>query len=125
MRSLLFVPGDSPRKLERGLVSGADALILDLEDSVSHSRKAEARATTLAFLQANAASAKRPRLLVRVNALDTGMTDADLDELFAIDRDAWLAEADSTEEFYAVFGDKLPAALRSELEALRYRLKNA
>jgi citrate lyase subunit beta/citryl-CoA lyase len=79
MRSLLFVPGDSPRKLERGLVSGADALILDLEDSVSHARKAEARATTLAFLQANAASAKRPRLLVRVNALDTGMTDADLD----------------------------------------------
>jgi len=53
------------------------------------------------------------------------VTDADLDELFAIDRDAWLAEADSTEEFYAVFGDKLPAALRSELEALRYRLKRA
>ncbi|MFD5215552.1 phosphoenolpyruvate carboxykinase (GTP) [Microbacterium sp. NPDC058345] len=53
------------------------------------------------------------------------ITDADLDALFAIDTDAWLAEADSTEEFYAVFGDKLPAALRSELEALRYRLTAA
>lgn len=50
------------------------------------------------------------------------ITDADLDELFDIDIDAWLAEADSTEEFYAMFGDALPAALRSELEALRYRL---
>ena len=50
------------------------------------------------------------------------ITDADLDELFAVDIEAWKAEADSTEEFYSIFGDKLPAALRSELEALRYRL---
>ncbi|MGW9628168.1 phosphoenolpyruvate carboxykinase (GTP) [Microbacterium sp. NPDC055521] len=53
------------------------------------------------------------------------LTDADLDELFDIDIDAWLAEADSTEDFYAMFGDALPAALRSELEALRYRLNAA
>lgn len=53
------------------------------------------------------------------------ITDADLDELFSIDAEAWLAEADSTEEFFAIFGDKLPAALRSELEALRYRLTAA
>lgn len=46
----------------------------------------------------------------------------DLDALFAIDRGSWLREADLTEEFYATFGDRLPAALRSELEALRYRL---
>ena len=51
MRSLLFVPGDSPRKLAKGLESGADALILDLEDSVAAGRKAEARATSLAFLK--------------------------------------------------------------------------
>ncbi|MEV7620119.1 phosphoenolpyruvate carboxykinase (GTP) [Microbacterium sp. NPDC089321] len=53
------------------------------------------------------------------------VTEADLDELFDVDIDAWLAEADSTEEFYAMFGDALPAALRSELEALRYRLNAA
>ncbi|MGR6742627.1 phosphoenolpyruvate carboxykinase (GTP) [Microbacterium sp. F1-18] len=46
----------------------------------------------------------------------------DLDELFAVDTESWLREADLTEEFYDTFGDRLPAALRSELEALRYRL---
>ncbi|WP_368738714.1 aldolase/citrate lyase family protein, partial [Escherichia coli] len=35
MRSLLFVPGDSEKKLEKGLTSGADVLLIDLEDSVS------------------------------------------------------------------------------------------
>lgn len=79
MRSLLFVPGDSDKKLDKGLASGADALIVDLEDSVSADRKAQARATALAFLQ----SAKRngQTLLVRVNALDTGLTDDDLDAI--------------------------------------------
>ncbi|MGZ0068119.1 phosphoenolpyruvate carboxykinase (GTP) [Microbacterium arborescens] len=46
----------------------------------------------------------------------------DLDELFAVDTESWLREADLTEEFYDTFGDRLPAALRAELEALRYRL---
>lgn len=77
MRSLLFVPGDSEKKLDKGLASGADALIVDLEDSVSADRKREAREIALAFLK----NAKRDglKLLVRVNALDTGLTDDDLD----------------------------------------------
>ncbi len=79
MRSLLFVPGDAPRKLEKGLASGADAMILDLEDSVAPGAKAGARDTVAAFLRAHAARSDRPRLVVRVNALDTGLTDADLD----------------------------------------------
>jgi citrate lyase subunit beta/citryl-CoA lyase len=81
MRSLLFVPGDSEKKLEKGLASVADALIVDLEDSVSADRKAAARATALAFLQ----NAKRDgiKFLVRVNALDTGLTDDDLDVIVA------------------------------------------
>jgi citrate lyase subunit beta/citryl-CoA lyase len=83
MRSLLFVPGDSPRKLEKGLSSGADALILDLEDSVALDRKAEARSTTLAFLGRVEPQAPRPRLLVRVNALESGLIDADLDVVMA------------------------------------------
>lgn len=79
MRSLLFVPGDSDKKLDKGLTSGADALIVDLEDSVAADRKAAARATALAFLQ----NAKRDglKLLVRVNALDTRLTDDDLDAI--------------------------------------------
>src|SRR5215470_2369497 len=90
MRSLLFVPGDSPRKLAKGLESGADALILDLEDSVAGDRKAEARATALAFLKDAGQTDKRPRLLVRVNSLDTGLTDADLDAVVAGRPDAIL-----------------------------------
>ncbi len=81
MRSLLFVPGDSPKKLDKGLTSGADALIVDLEDSVAADRKTEARATALAFLQDAAKQTSRPRLFVRVNALDTGLTDDDLDAI--------------------------------------------
>lgn len=79
MRSLLFVPGDSARKLEKGLGSGADALIIDLEDSVALEAKAEARRVTAGFLADARGEASRPRLLVRVNGLTTGLTDADLD----------------------------------------------
>ncbi|GAA3654058.1 phosphoenolpyruvate carboxykinase (GTP) [Microbacterium marinilacus] len=51
--------------------------------------------------------------------------EADLDELFSIDADSWLAETDLTEEFYALFGDKTPAELRAQLDALRARLQAA
>jgi citrate lyase subunit beta/citryl-CoA lyase len=78
MRSLLFVPADSEKKLAKGLDSGADALILDLEDSVSAANKPLARETARGFLAAHAAREDRPLLMVRVNALDTGLTDADL-----------------------------------------------
>ena len=79
MRSLLFVPGDSPRKLDKALEAGADALILDLEDSVALSAKEGARATTAAFLRDARGRPGRPLLFVRVNALPTGLVDADLD----------------------------------------------
>ncbi|MEW1961200.1 phosphoenolpyruvate carboxykinase (GTP) [Microbacterium sp. NPDC077644] len=49
----------------------------------------------------------------------------DLEELFSIDAQAWMAEADSTEAFYDTFGETLPAALRTELASLRYRLEKA
>ncbi|WP_312170728.1 phosphoenolpyruvate carboxykinase (GTP) [Microbacterium sp.] len=50
---------------------------------------------------------------------------ADLDELFSVDAEAWKTEADLTEEFYDTFGEKVPAALRAELASLRYRLDKA
>jgi citrate lyase subunit beta/citryl-CoA lyase len=90
MRSLLFVPGDSPKKLAKGLDSGADALIVDLEDSVAADRKDEARRATLAFLTDAGKAAQRPRLLVRVNGLDTRLIDADLDAVVAGRPDAIL-----------------------------------
>jgi citrate lyase subunit beta/citryl-CoA lyase len=78
MRSFLFVPADSESKLEKGLASGADALILDLEDSISAERKAAARESALAFLKRAPRHDGGPRLYVRVNGLATGLTDDDL-----------------------------------------------
>jgi phosphoenolpyruvate carboxykinase (GTP) len=46
-------------------------------------------------------------------------------ELFAVNAESWLAEADLTEEYYARFGDRVPAALRGQLDALRSRLQQA
>jgi citrate lyase subunit beta/citryl-CoA lyase len=83
MRSLLFIPGDSPKKLDKGLGSGADVLLVDLEDSVALSGKEAARTTAAAFLATARAAANRPRLYVRVNGLTTGLTDADLDAVMA------------------------------------------
>jgi citrate lyase subunit beta/citryl-CoA lyase len=90
MRSLLFVPGDSAKKLEKGLGSGADALILDLEDSVAASEKAHAREVTAAFIKETRTAADRPRLIVRVSGLTTGLTDADLDGVMEAGPDAIL-----------------------------------
>lgn len=75
IRSFLFVPGDSERKLLRGLQSGADALILDLEDAVAPARKPAARQMVAEFLRAHApthAGTRLPQLWVRVNPLDEG-----------------------------------------------------
>jgi citrate lyase subunit beta/citryl-CoA lyase len=77
MRSLLFVPGDSTRKLEKGLASGADVLLIDLEDSVSLPNKEAARTITAEFLAAHR-HAGGPQLYVRVNDLRSGLIDDDL-----------------------------------------------
>jgi citrate lyase subunit beta/citryl-CoA lyase len=90
MRSLLFVPGDSERKLAKATTSGADALILDLEDSVSISRKAEARNTVSAFLTKTERGADTPFLIVRINALDSGLSDDDLAAVVSAAPDAIL-----------------------------------
>jgi phosphoenolpyruvate carboxykinase (GTP) len=52
-----------------------------------------------------------------------GLEDIDLEQLFAIDREAWLAEADSTEEFFDTFGGRVPGELYGELETLREKLR--
>lgn len=77
MRSLLFVPGDSERKLEKAISSQSDVLIADLEDSVSLDSKAEARRIAAVFLQ-SARSRTNAQLYVRVNDLATGLTEDDL-----------------------------------------------
>jgi len=88
MRSFLFVPADSGPKLDKAMASGADAVIIDLEDSITPERKPQARAAALEFLKTAGAAKQRPRLLVRINGLDTGMTDADLGAIVAGKPDA-------------------------------------
>ena len=90
MRSLLFVPADGGSKLDKAFASGADAVIVDLEDSVAGDRKGEARASAAAFIKQAVQQAKRPRLIVRVNGLATGLTDADLDAVVPARPDAIL-----------------------------------
>jgi len=79
MRSLLFVPADDEKKLAKALRSGADALIVDLEDSVAFAAKPAARSTAAAFLREARGRNPRPRLVVRVNPLDGAFADADLE----------------------------------------------
>jgi citrate lyase subunit beta / citryl-CoA lyase len=79
MRSLLFVPADGGNKLDKAMASGADAVIVDLEDSIAAEGKAGARNSAADFLKDAVTTAHRPRLLVRVNGFITGLTDADLD----------------------------------------------
>lgn len=76
LRSLLFVPADRPERFDKAIATGADAIILDLEDSVMPDRKADAREAIAAFLD-------RPRIaqttvFVRINPLDSAHIAADL-----------------------------------------------
>lgn len=77
MRSLLFVPGDSEKKLAKGFASEADVVIVDLEDSVAPDNKATARAIAAAFIKDNR-DTTRATIYVRVNDLSSGLTDDDL-----------------------------------------------
>jgi citrate lyase subunit beta / citryl-CoA lyase len=79
-RSVLFVPAHKPRWAVKALAAGADAIVIDLEDSVPAAEKASARrqaAETICGLRGASATVG---LFVRVNPHDTGLTGADLEE---------------------------------------------
>lgn len=77
MRSLLFVPGDSERKLSKADGVAADVIILDLEDAVAPDRKAEARGMVREYLAARP-ERSRQQLWVRINPVDQADAGADL-----------------------------------------------
>jgi citrate lyase subunit beta/citryl-CoA lyase len=83
LRSLLFIPGDSEKKLSKADGTGADALILDLEDAVSPVNKPQARRLVSAFLQARPHGSRRSQLWVRINPLDTDLALQDLAAIVA------------------------------------------
>lgn len=84
LRSLLFVPGDRPERFAKAAASGADAIILDLEDSVSLANKEAARHAIADYL----AGTREVVTLVRVNPLDGHLTAADVAAILAAGPDA-------------------------------------
>jgi citrate lyase subunit beta / citryl-CoA lyase len=88
MRSLLFVPADSERKIARGLGSGADVVILDLEDSVAAANKPAARQLAAEVLKDR--RGKSPMLIVRINALDSSLLEADLEAVMPAGPDGFM-----------------------------------
>ncbi|MBS0243902.1 MAG: CoA ester lyase, partial [Proteobacteria bacterium] len=78
MRSMLFVPADSEKKLAKSVTSPADALILDLEDSVAASRRPVAREMIAAFIPDARAKGCTSELWVRINPLDSDDWEKDL-----------------------------------------------
>jgi citrate lyase subunit beta/citryl-CoA lyase len=78
-RSMLFAPGSNERILSKVFEAGSDAVALDLEDAVSSSLKDEARELVAAAIDAHAEEKSSPRVIVRVNAPETGLTPADLE----------------------------------------------
>ena len=73
-RTLLFTPANHARRVSKALSLDADAVILDLEDAVANSEKIGARKDAITAIK----STSRPKIYVRVNALDTQWTLGDL-----------------------------------------------
>ena len=84
LRSPLFAPGDQPRKIDKAMASAADAVILDLEDSVAAGRKESARPIVAAAVRAH----RGRRILVRINARDTQWYLGDLAAIIQANPDA-------------------------------------
>jgi citrate lyase subunit beta / citryl-CoA lyase len=79
VRSFLYVPGDRPDRIAVALASPADCVVVDLEDSVASSGKAEARSQAVAAIAAG--TARPGRVAVRVNAFESGLFEDDLSAL--------------------------------------------
>lgn len=79
LRTLLFVPGDRPDRIRKAAAAGADGIAVDLEDAVALSRKDVARQSVAASLAALPPGG--PVVTVRINAVDTGLAEADLEAL--------------------------------------------
>ena len=78
IRSMLFIPGDSEKKLGKIDACGADAVILDLEDSVAPPNKVRARELVAAFIAERPKATRTVQLWVRINPLDTDLALGDL-----------------------------------------------
>lgn len=84
IRTALFVPGNHPERVDKAVLSAADLVIIDLEDAVPLAEKTSTRPLVRAKIEQHSDRL----LMVRVNALDTGLTWADLDQILVAGLDA-------------------------------------
>jgi len=77
LRTLLFVPGNRPERVDKAVNAGADAVIIDLEDAVPLASKEETRPLVREKVQQH----RKENIIVRVNALESGFLEDDLDEI--------------------------------------------
>ncbi|MCU1483005.1 MAG: citrate lyase beta chain [Subtercola sp.] len=106
-RSLLFVPGDRPERFDKAVTTGADAVVIDLEDAVAPAAKADARQNVVRWLSDGG------RALVRINAPGTAWHDADVEALRSLGVVIMVPKAQSSAELQTV-ADLLGAAGSAE-----------
>ncbi|WP_328353169.1 CoA ester lyase [Mycobacterium sp. NBC_00419] len=112
-RTLLFVPGDRPGRFDKAVASGADGVILDLEDAVAASNKDDARSRVVQWLTGG------PAAVVRINAVETPWFADDLAALRGCGCTIMLpkASADGIEAVGAVLGEQTPVIALVETAA--------
>lgn len=106
MRSLLFVPGDRPERFEKAATSGADAIILDLEDSVSPASKGKAREAVAAYVRSQRSS----RVFVRINPLASEYLGPDLQAVREINPDGIMLPKCEGSDSVEILAERLVAA---------------
>jgi citrate lyase subunit beta/citryl-CoA lyase len=118
-RTYLFVPGNRPERFAKALASGADAVVLDLEDAVAADAKDEARAAVAEWL-AHADPADRARTSVRINDTASPEHAVDLAALAAAGLSAvMLSKAETPEQVAAVRAALGPVAVLALIETAR------
>ncbi|PKN29454.1 MAG: CoA ester lyase [Deltaproteobacteria bacterium HGW-Deltaproteobacteria-21] len=105
-RSALFVPGNRPERVDKAVATAADLVIIDLEDAVPVAEKAAVRPIVREKLDRH----RDRRLMVRVNALDTGLTESDLTSIVGPGPDSILLPKVQTPEDVARMGRLMSAA---------------
>lgn len=115
-RSFLFVPGDRPDRFEKAVLSGADVVILDLEDGVAPESKRMARAAVVDWV----ASTAHP-VAVRINRVDSPEGEDDLRALEAVDRPIVVPKTESAADLARASngGDRPVVALVETARGIR------
>lgn len=117
-RSFLFVPGDRPERFAKAIASGADAVILDLEDAVPPERKSAAREAVSVHLHGRGAHGVP--VLVRTNAASSAWFQADIDALTETAPDALMVPKAESADAFAALARALPGvALVPLIESAR------